>query len=139
MALKRNKSSCYCINLRRVANAITSMYDKCLEPIGLSVNQFSLLRNIDHLKTCSVSDLAVYIGLERTTLVRTLKPLFVQGLIEDVSDETTRNREIEITQKGKLLLLQGVPLWEKAQSKIETKLDSNQILALSDIFTKLVK
>lgn len=137
MSVERKKSACYCINLRRVANAMTAMYDAFLEPTGLSVNQYSLLLNIDQLEMCSVSDLALCVGLERTTLVRTLKPLFDQALIEDISDVTTRNREIQVTSKGKQLLLQGKPLWEKAQNEIEQKLGEHHIAELSEIVTKL--
>jgi len=137
MSVQRKKSACYCINLRRVANAMTAMYDMFLEPIGLSVNQYSLLLNIDQLEMCSVSDLATCVGLERTTLVRTLKPLFDQALIEDISDVTTRNREIQVTSKGKELLAQGKPLWEKAQNEIEQKLGEHHIAKLSEILTKL--
>lgn len=137
MNVKRKKSACHCINLRRVANAMTTMYDTFLAPTGLSVNQYSLLLNIDQLEMCSVSDLALCVGLERTTLVRTLKPLFDQALIEDISDVSTRNREIQITFKGKQLLAQGKPLWEKAQNKIEQKLGKHHIAELSEILTKL--
>lgn len=137
MSVKRKKSACYCINLRRVANAITSLYDHYLEPIGLSVNQYSLLLNIDQLAQCSVSDLAVCIGLERTTLVRTLKPLFDRAWIEDVSDVATRNRQIQLTPQGKQLLLQGKPLWIEAQKEIEKKLGERHLAELSVILAKL--
>ena len=137
MSVQRKKSACYCINLRRVANAMTAMYDAILEPTGLSINQYSLLLNIDQLEMCSVSDLALRVGLERTTLVRTLKPLFDQDLIEDISDVTTRNREIQVTHKGKQLLIQGKPLWEKAQNEIEQKLGKHHIAELLEILTKL--
>lgn len=138
MSIKKKKISCYCINLRRLANVVTNKYDEYLEEIGLTVNQYSLLVNIEQLKTCSVSDLANYVGLERTTLVRTLKPIFDKKLIEDISNSNQRNRKIQITQKGIEILHRGKPLWQKAQIEIENKLGENNIKVLSEIFLKLV-
>lgn len=138
MITQKRKTSCYCINSRRLSNLITNKYDKHLQEINLTVNQYSLLVNINQLEICSVSDLAIYVGLERTTLVRTLKPLFDKKLIEDISETTQRNRQIKITQKGKEVLAKGKPLWKQAQKEIEDKIGKDNILVLSEIFSKLI-
>lgn len=138
MINQKRKTSCYCINSRRLSNLITNKYDKHLQEINLTVNQYSLLVNINQLEICSVSDLAVYVGLERTTLVRTLKPLFDKKLIEDISEINQRNRQIKITQKGKEVLEKGKPLWKQAQKEIEDKIGKDNILVLSEIFSKLI-
>ena len=138
MITQKRKTSCYCINSRRLSNLITNKYDKHLQEINLTVNQYSLLVNINQLEICSVSDLAIYVGLERTTLVRTLKPLFDKKLIEDISETTQRNRQIKITQKGKEILEKGKPLWKQAQKEIEDKIGKDNILVLSEIFSKLI-
>lgn len=138
MAIEKRKTSCYCINLRRLNNVVTKIYDEYLEEIKLTVNQYSLLININKLEICSVSDLAIYVGLERTTLVRTLKPIFDKGLIEDISQSNQRNRKIKITEKGKELLKEGKPLWNQAQKEMEDKIGKDNIKVLSEIFTKLI-
>lgn len=138
MINQKRKTSCYCINSRRLSNLITNKYDKHLQEINLTVNQYSLLVNINRLEICSVSDLAVYVGLERTTLVRTLKPLFDKKLIEDISETNQRNRQIKITQKGKEVLEKGKPFWKQAQKEIEDKIGKDNILILSEIFSKLI-
>ena len=138
MITQKRKTSCYCINSRRLSNLITNKYDKHLQEINLTVNQYSLLVNINQLEICSVSDLAVYVGLERTTLVRTLKPLFDKKLIEDISEINQRNRQIKITQKGKEVLEKGKPPWKQAQKEIEDKIGKDNILVLSEIFSKLI-
>ncbi len=138
MITQKRKTNCYCINSRRLSNLITNKYDKHLQEITLTVNQYSLLVNINQLEICSVSDLAIYVGLERTTLVRTLKPLFDKKLIEDISETTQRNRQIKITQKGKEVLEKGKPLWKQAQKEIEDKIGKDNILVLSEILSKLI-
>lgn len=138
MITQKRKTNCYCINSRRLSNLITNKYDKHLQEITLTVNQYSLLVNINQLEICSVSDLAIYVGLERTTLVRTLKPLFDKKLIEDISETTQRNRQIKITQIGKEVLEKGKPLWKQAQKEIEDKIGKDNILVLSEILSKLI-
>lgn len=135
--MKQNKSSCYCINIRRAANAITFFYDNALESTGLTVNQFSLLKNLKHLGTSSISSLASYVGLERTTLTRTLKPLIKQGLIQDTSETGSRNRKLQLTGLGEETLKEGIPLWESAQAEIENRLGKENLQWLSEIVDRL--
>ena len=67
------QTPCHCIQVRRAAGALTKLYDKALEPVGLTVSQFSLLNDIRALGPCSKSALADYTGLERTTIIRALR------------------------------------------------------------------
>lgn len=133
----RNESTCYCIGIRRAANAVTVFYDSALEPTGLTVNQFSLIRNLQRLGTSSISKLADYVGLERTTLTRTLKPLMQQGLIIDSADAGKRDRKLQLTGYGEEILKQGIPLWEEAQAEIEERLGKEGLQWVSKIADKL--
>ena len=47
------KSQCYCMNLRRAANAVTDYYDAVLKDLGVSVSQFSLLLNLARMETAN--------------------------------------------------------------------------------------
>lgn len=64
------KRACYCINLRRMNARVTEYYDRMLAPSGLTVSQFSLLKNLDRMGECSVTGLAKAVELERSTLAR---------------------------------------------------------------------
>ena len=66
----RNQSTCYCICLRRATNQITDCYNQVLQPIGLTLNQFSLISSLANLHTSTIRDLADYVDLERTTQTR---------------------------------------------------------------------
>lgn len=135
--IQKRKSSCHCINLRRAANVVSQLYDHFLEPVGLSVNQFSLLRNIGRLQPCSVSDLANVVGLERTTLVRTLKPLMDRGLIADRAAAGQRNRALVLTTQGEQVVGEGGGLWEQAQTRIEEKIGAEGIEELERLLALL--
>ena len=98
--MQKRKSGCYCITLRRAAQAISDLYDAHMAAIGITVNQYSLLSKLGHYPNCSVSELAEYARLERTTVVRALKPLTAKGWIKDLSDEGERKRNLCLTAEG---------------------------------------
>lgn len=130
-------SPCHCVNLRRANKAVTEFYDLRLRPCGVTISQFSLLRNLERLDDASVSDLAHAMGLERSTLVRNLRPLFEAGLIEDRSAAGSRNRQLHLTRSGKKVLTKGGPLWDGAQREFEEKLGGDKLEALYSVFAVL--
>lgn len=130
----KKSSPCNCLNIRRASQSVTEVYDEFLAPSNLKIGQFSLLKHINQLGPVSVSDLALIIRLDRTTLVRNLKPLEKSGLVEDISTEGTRNRQLKLTAKGIKAYKYAEELWEKAQSFLEEYLGKDNI----DIFTTLL-
>lgn len=127
------RNRCICIRLRRIANKATEYYDRALEPVGLSINQYSLLVNISRMEGCGIGELARRVGLEKSTLVRTLRPLLRAGLIADASRTGERRRQLRLTPAGKETLKKALPLWAGAQKAIADKLgeDGERLL---DIF-----
>lgn len=113
---------CICINLRRLSQKTTEFYDQALKPLGVSVNQYSLLVSISRLEGCGTGQLARHVKLEKSTLVRTLQPLFRDGLIVDASAEEKRKRRMYLTPAGEDILKKAFPLWEKAQKDIAAEL-----------------
>lgn len=113
---------CICIHLRRVSQKSTDFYDHTLKPLGISVNQYSLLVSISRLEGCGTGQLARYVKLDKSTLVRTLQPLFRDGLIVDMSADEKRKRRIYLTTEGEGVLEKAFPLWQKAQEDIAVEL-----------------
>lgn len=134
---KINKSKCHCITMRRASNAITDFYDKALEEIGISTSQFSLLVNLSRLEEASTSELAEYVNLERSTLVRNLKPLIEKGFIIDLAKENARNHRYTLSTEGQELLQKGLPLWEKAQQEIRGYLGEENVGLFMKLLYKL--
>lgn len=133
----KNKSNCYCVNLRRAANMMTDIYDKYLESANITLTQYCILSNLRKMDGCSVSALANGIGLERTTLVRTLKPLTARGLICDVSEAGTRSRKLHLTEDGRKIVVKAKPLWVQAQNEIERKIGKENAAVLLQLSEKL--
>ena len=133
----KKSSVCNCLNMRRSSQAITEVYDEFLKPSNLKIGQFSLLKHIDKLGPVSVSDLAHHIRLDRTTLVRNLKPLEERGFITDTSIEGSRTRQLTLTDKGIEAYKAAEELWEKAQSFFEEYLGKDNINTFTTLLSKI--
>ena len=128
---------CYCINVRRAANRITDFYDRLLDPFGISINQFCILNNLSLMSGCGTGELANQLQLEKSTLVRSLKPLQDSGYIEDTSPPGSRSRQLYLTAAGEKLLAEAKPSWEEAQKQIKAKLGSDEIRTLMSLLGEL--
>jgi DNA-binding MarR family transcriptional regulator len=131
------KDRCYCISLRHAAKAVTDYYDRVLLPSGITINQYAILLNIVNISPCSVSSLAHTMSLERTTLVRTMKPLFVKGLINDLSGEGERDRQLVATESGRRCLESARTLWKQAQQKMRQYIGGEKISGFMEIVSML--
>lgn len=130
-------SPCYCLMLRRAASSVTDMYDKALAEYGITLNQFSIIINLNNMSMATTTELAQQIGLERSTLVRNLKAIMAMGYIENVSGENERNNHLKVTSSGRHLLKLTIPVWQSVQDKISESLGSKNAALLMDILYKL--
>lgn len=137
--MQKRKSDCYCITLRRAAQAISDLYDAHMAAIGITVNQYSLLSKLGHYPNCSVSELAEYARLERTTVVRALKPLTAKGLIKDLADEGERKRNLCLTAEGEEIVKKGKVIWHQEQEEIERRLGKDGVEQLQELLEKLME
>ncbi|MDR3597650.1 MarR family winged helix-turn-helix transcriptional regulator [Clostridium sp.] len=133
----KKSSPCNCVNIRRASQALTEVYDEFLAPSNIKIGQFSLLKHINQLEPVSVSDLALIIRLDRTTLVRNIKPLEQSGFVEDISGQGTRNRQLKLTSQGVEKYKHAEELWEKAQNFLEEYLGRGNIDVFSTLLSKI--
>lgn len=136
---QKKLSSCYCKNIRRLSNKVTKYYNDYLEGTGLTLNQYSILSSIQKIQPATVTEIAEKAGLERTTIVRDLKPLFRNGLIADISDASKRDKKIVVTDKGSDLHDQAEPYWDQAQKNIYDLLGEKRFQEFVDILNILVE
>jgi DNA-binding MarR family transcriptional regulator len=113
--------NCACLHIRMTARAVTRAYDEALRPTGLKITQFALLSAIDMGIGGSISDLAERLAFERTTLTRNLQLLKDAGFITPRGG-TGRAVAYAMTPKGQKAIAAAVPLWKKAQARIESRL-----------------
>ena len=85
---------------------MTQVYDHELAGVGLSLNQYSILRRTER-EPRALGGLAEELGMDRTTLTRNLSPLVDAGLLETVRGEDARQRLVALTTEGRALVAAG--------------------------------
>lgn len=111
---------CNCAALRQAARHVTRLYDDALAPVGIGLNQFSVLARIDRAGPSAVQDLARRLVMDRSTLGHLLRPLEGRGLVKlRASERDRRSRVVTLTAAGKALLARARPLWARAQARFE--------------------
>ena len=112
-------SPCICARVRRAARALTNLYDAALAPVGITVAQFSLLRNVERLSRPHLSALAAATGLERSTIGRNLRLLAAAGLVRMDAGDDRREKLVRLTAAGVAVLDRAIPLWKRVQDTME--------------------
>jgi DNA-binding MarR family transcriptional regulator len=110
--------SCACTALRKASRAVTRLYDEALAESGLTIVQFSLLRNIGRSEPLALSRLADLMVMDRTSLYRTLAPLERDGLIRLSTAEHGRAKLAALTEAGRAAMAGATPAWEAAQARM---------------------
>lgn len=131
-------SLCVLANVRKAARAVSRHYDKFARRVGMTAAQFSVLVAIRHASQVTMSELAEFLSMERTTLVRNIALLERKGLV--ISSSAGKGKSYRLADKGEQLLQEAVPLWRKAQSDVMKELGEeeffktvNQLKRLSQI------
>lgn len=132
--MKQMQSLCYSTNLRRSANRISEYYNKQIKPAGITAAQFSLLNNLRRMNQANVTDWAQAVGLERTTMIRNIRPLESGGFIQRAEGH---GKTYKLSRKGENILKKADPLWQKAQRNIEEFLGDDDAEAILRISRKL--
>ncbi len=117
---------CCCFGLRKVTRAITQCYDRYLEPAGIRATQFTLLVELSGSNGKTLTEMAEGMVMDRTTLTRNLKPLEKAGLITIMKLSDRRSKGYVLTEKGRLAIDTGIPLWRRAQEQIISKLGNDR-------------
>ncbi len=110
-------AACACTTLRKASRAITRMYDDALCDTGMSIVQFSILRNLARHGQLPLMQLADLLVMERTTLYRALTPLERQGWVL-VAGGKGRAKTAVLTPRGRQALCAATGAWEGAQRKL---------------------
>jgi DNA-binding MarR family transcriptional regulator len=122
--------------LRQAALAATEIYDEALEPSGLKITMFRLLRRISEAGQPTISELARIVDLDRSTLGRNLKVLERSGHLQMAGGQDERSKIISLTARGRNKLIKALPLWAKAQQSMQARLGEEKA-AVYGILSKL--
>jgi DNA-binding MarR family transcriptional regulator len=124
--VSRVPATCMGMHIRRASRIITQLYDAALRPVGLVLNQFTLLVAIHLVESMPITRLAQELFTDQTTLTRNLKLLEKRGLVMISPGEDRRVKLVSLTAEGQAILAQALPLWEQAQVDAMQHFDPQQ-------------
>src|SRR3954454_9764340 len=107
--------NCVCFNLRRVARLMTQFYDAEMRRHGIRPTQGTILASLMARESWTMAELSDWLGMERTTLVRNLRPLQRDGLVRASGGGRGKLVELTITAKGRKQFKKLTPAWKSAQ------------------------
>src|SRR5688572_2217905 len=92
--------NCVCFNLRWVTRVVTQFYDAELRRHRIRPTQGTILLALNARDNWSMAELSDWLGMDRTTLLRNLRPLERDRLAQAVGGGRGGMVELSITAKG---------------------------------------
>jgi DNA-binding MarR family transcriptional regulator len=109
---------CLGFNVRKTARLLAKAFDEAFAPCGLKSTQVPILVTLHTSGQIQVRLLAEKLDLDRTTLPRNLAPLERRGLVHIEEGADRRTRMIQLTDDGRALLREALPLWHGLQDRL---------------------
>ncbi|AOF90134.1 MarR family transcriptional regulator [Sinorhizobium sp. RAC02] len=112
---------------------LSALYDGALEPTGINIAQFSLLRNVERRQPVSLTELGRHMELDRSTLGRNVRVLERMGLVEFGSGDDQREALVLLTGRGTEILQTAVPLWQACQDDVAARLGPEKLALITEL------
>jgi DNA-binding MarR family transcriptional regulator len=127
------RDHCLCLNAQRAARALARHFDEVFRPLALTNGQFSLLMALNRPEPPTIGSVAALLAMDRTTLTAALKPLQRRDLVLVQADSADhRTRRLLLTEAGRALLVQAVPIWRATHDELDAVLAGAGVHALPD-------
>ncbi len=117
-----------CFAVRQAARHLSQLYERHLSAAGVTPTQFSILGALGAAvaaggeASLTMVQLSRTMVMERTTLVRALRPLLRGALVEDLAAASDcRRRRLALTQAGRERLREANVHWRAAQDEFERR------------------
>jgi DNA-binding MarR family transcriptional regulator len=115
-----------CFALRQASRHISKLYERHLSEAGITPTQFSILRTLGRRPSLMMARLAKAMVMDRTALVRALKPLLQRGLVVAPSEGHSHRRlRVVLTRTGLTKLDEAAVHWATAQTRFERICEPN--------------
>jgi DNA-binding MarR family transcriptional regulator len=113
-------AACLGYRSRRLARAVTRLYNDRLRPLGLNLTEMNLLAAIAAQGSVQPAKLGRAMVLEKSTLSRNSGRLVERGWVEIRQHPEGRGVLLALTARGNQLLLQALPAWQQAQEQAQS-------------------
>jgi len=110
--------NCVCFNLRWISRVMTQFFAAKLSQHGLLPTQTPILAALAAKAESSMAEVSDWLGMDRTTLIRNLRPLERDGLLRLSGTGRGGKVMLTLTAKGKSALAKLMPDWLEAQTAV---------------------
>lgn len=110
--------NCVCFNLRWVSRAFSQFFVAELGQHGLLPTQTPILGLLAAKPEATMAEVSDWLCMDRTTLVRNLRPLEREGLVKANGKGRGHKVSLTLTSKGRAALQTFLPDWQVTQQKV---------------------
>ncbi|GLQ18807.1 MarR family winged helix-turn-helix transcriptional regulator [Maritalea porphyrae] len=128
---------CLLRNTRAAARVMTRRFAEHMREFDVSTEQFSLLASLVGTDHNSVSALAEFLAIERTTLTRNLALLEKKGLVKLVAARKGNARTVQLTPSGRQLMTDMTPAWRQAQNMAFKRVTREEVDQALDVLRRI--
>ncbi len=114
-------------------------FEKKLQPLGLTRPMWCVLLALREEGLSAPSEIAEFIGIDRTATSRTLRQMEEKSFIERAGGNSDgRTRRVTITDQGKEALDQAIPIAQENAANFTRKLTQEEQVEMSRLVQKLL-
>ena len=127
-----------CHHLSRTARIMERRVDEILRRYGLTRIGWCILLAVAEEGVRNPSDIAEFVGIDRTATSRALRGLENDGLISrSMGRDDRRMTEVSITPQGQARLMECLPLCREAMEQMHVRLTDEQQLQLGALLRQI--
>lgn len=125
-----------CFAVRQAARRISQFYERYLSRANVTPSQYSILALLREHPGLSMATLSAVLVIERTALLRALKPLVGAALVSGHVEPRCRRRTFSLTAEGEAKIAAAQVHWRAAQHAFEQRFGTARAARLRDeLFT----
>jgi DNA-binding MarR family transcriptional regulator len=113
-------ATCLGYRTRKLARAVTRLYNDRLRPLGLNIAEMNLMAAIAAESFVQPAKLGRAMELEKSTLSRNSSRLVDRGWVEIRDHPHGSGVLLALTEPGKEMLLHALPAWKEAQEQAQS-------------------
>ncbi|RFU44671.1 MarR family winged helix-turn-helix transcriptional regulator [Paraburkholderia sp. DHOC27] len=110
-----------CFAVRQAARQVSQLYERHLSAAGVTPTQFSILTALGLQRGQTMQCLSTTMVMERTTVIRALKPLLKCGYVSSAAEDHGRRLLLSLTEKGRAKQEEAAQYWQAAQMEFEER------------------
>lgn len=137
--LPSDPSSPTCINLQvmRSSHYILKTYDEAYRPFGIRATQMPVLGAVARRQPVTIRQIADELESERSVMSRKLQVMEKSGWIKQDPQTTGKEKSFVLTEKGKNLITQILPVRMEVQQRLMSALNESELNLLLSLCNKL--